>query len=58
MAAAAHDAAFAKAAKIPQSVAQDFYAADQAKRPSRRERIKAAMANVAARARAKQQGLT
>jgi hypothetical protein len=58
MAAAAHDPGFAKEAGIKQSVAQDFYAADQAKRPSRRERIKAAMANVAARARAKQQGLT
>ncbi len=32
MAAAAHNADFAKAANIPQSVAQEFYAADKKKK--------------------------
>lgn len=52
MAAAAHSPEFAKKAGISQTVAQDFYSADQAKKPDdRRDRIKKAMAAVAARAR-------
>jgi hypothetical protein len=51
MAAAAHDPGFAKQAGIKQSVAQEFYAADHAKKPSRRERIKRAMQTIAERAR-------
>jgi hypothetical protein len=53
MAAVAHSPKFAKEAGVPQSVGQEFYAADQAQRPTRRERIKQAMAAVAARARKK-----
>ena len=41
MAAAAHDAEFAKEAGIPQSVAEEFFAADQAKKG--RDRLAAAM---------------
>ena len=44
---AAHDADFAKAAKIPQSVARDFYEAD--KRAARRGAIKKAFAKAKAR---------
>lgn len=41
MQAAAHDPAFAKKMGIPQSVARDFFRADQAK--ARRQSIKKAM---------------
>jgi hypothetical protein len=40
---AAHDAKFAKDAGISQTVAREFYNADQAKKPNRRDRIARAM---------------
>jgi len=43
MAAAAHDPAFAKRMKIPQSVAKEFNAADQAKKRAGRDKIAYAM---------------
>jgi hypothetical protein len=39
MAAAAHDPAFAKRMGIPQSVAKEFNAADQAKKQAGRDKI-------------------